>query len=104
MCPGGDIVYTCIGNSLSTSLTRWDISSNEETTQCYVEHNKPEIMQTCGPNDIFTSSLTGQSGPNFTSSLRADNVPLSVNGTRVECVDTLVEKMIESANICIVGQ
>ena len=100
VCPGDDTVYTCEGNSLSSSIVRWDIS-NAETPHCFVQ---PNAMQPCGPNGIFAPSLNW-SGPNFTSSLRANKVPLSLNGTRLECVDPLLDSVIiESYNICIVGK
>ena len=101
VCPGDDVVYTCRGNSLSSSIVRWDILSNEETSHCFVQ---PDAIQHCGPKDVFTPSLNW-SEPNFTSSLRAGNVPLSLNGTRLECVDPLLDSVIiESHNICIVGK
>ena len=61
-------------------------------------------MQRCGPGDIFTSSLTGRTGLNYTSSLRAEDVPLSLNWTVVECVDGADLQTIGSTNICIVGE
>ena len=70
---------------------------------CTVQHNIPDEMQTCGPGGVFTSSLTGQTELNYTSSLRAEDVPLSLNGTRVECVDGADLQIVGSANICIAG-
>ena len=65
--------------------------------------NIPDDMQSCGPGEVFTSFLTGQTGLNYTSSLRAEDVPLSLNGTIVECVDGVDLQIIGSATICIVG-
>ena len=62
-------------------------------------HNQPEQMQRCGTDRIFTSSLTGQTGVNYTSSLRAEDVPLSLSGTVVECVDGADLQKIGSTNI-----
>ena len=59
-------------------------------------------MQNCGPGGVFTSSLTA--GINYTSSLRAEDVPLSLNGTIVECVDGAELRTIGSAGICIAGR
>ena len=61
-------------------------------------------MQRCGTDRIFTSSLTGQTGVNYTSSLKAEDVPLSLNRTVVECVDGADLETIGSANICVIGK
>ena len=70
-----------------SSTTRWEIIPDGEEPPCIVLHNDDNFMQRCGPGGVFTSSLTGQTGLNYTSSLRAEDVPLSLNGTIVECVD-----------------
>ena len=103
ICPGSDIEFSCVGNSDSTSTTRWRITPGGGEPACTVLHNEPDQMQTCGPGDIFTSSLTGQTGLNYTSSLRAEDVPLSLTGTMVECVDGALQ-IIGSASICIIGK
>ena len=69
-----------------------------------VLHNIPDEMDRCGPDRIFTSSLTGRDGLNYTSSLRAEDVPLSLNWTVVECVDGADLDTIGSTNICIIGK
>ena len=102
ICPGSDIEFTCVGNSLSVSTTRWEITPGGGDPACTVSHNQPNEMQDCGPGDIFTSNLTGQTGVNYTSSLRAEDVPLSLNWTMVECVDGAGPWSIGSATICIV--
>ena len=105
ICPGSDIEFICVGNSLSVSITLWDITPDGGgDPACFVLHNQPAVMQTCGPGDIFTSSLTGQTGVNYTSSLRAEDVPLSLNWTVVECVDGADLRTIGSTNICIIGE
>ena len=55
---------------------------------------------------MFTSSLTNQTKLNYTSSLRAEDVPLGLNGTIVECVgvDGAEHQTIGSATICIAGK
>ena len=53
---------------------------------------------------IFRSSLDVNAEVNYTSSLRAENVPLSLNWTVVECVDGADRQTIGSTNICIVGE
>ena len=103
ICPGSDIEFSCVGNSLSVSTTRWRITPDGGEPSCIVPHNQPAVMQNCGPGDIFTSSLTGQTGVNYTSSLRAEDVPLSLSGTIVECVDAALQ-IIGSTNICIIGK
>ena len=102
ICPGSDIEFSCVGNSLSVSNTRWDISPDGGEPVCVVSHNQPDEMLICGPGEIFVSSLTGQTGLNYTSSLRAEDVPLSISKTMVECVDGLDLQTIGSANICVI--
>ena len=104
ICPGSDIEFSCVGNSESISTTHWEITPDGGDPACVVLHNIPELMQNCGPDRIFTSSLTGRTGLNYTSSLRAEDVPLSLNGTMVECVDGADLQTIGSTNICIVGK
>ena len=105
ICPGSDIEFSCVGNSESISTTRWEITPDGGgDPACIVAHNQPDEMQNCGPDRIFTSSLTGRTGLNYTSSLRAEDVPLSLNGTMVECVDGADLQTIGSTNICIVGK
>ena len=47
----------------------------------------PDETQRCVHKRVFTSSLTGQNGLNYTSSLRAEDVSLSLNRTIMEYVD-----------------
>ena len=104
ICPGSDIEFSCVGNSFLISNTRWEITPDGGEPECIVAHNIPELMQTCGPGDIFRSSLDVNAGVNYTSSLRAEDVPLSLSGTVVECVDGADLQTIGSTNICIVGK
>ena len=104
ICPGSDIEFSCVGNSESISTTRWDITPDGDETPCAAFHNQPEQMQRCGPNRIFTSSLDVDAEVSYTSSLRAEDVPLSLNGTMVECVDGAGPQPIDSTTICIVGK
>ena len=103
ICPGSDIEFSCVGNSQFSS-TRWEITPDGGEPSCLVLHNIPELMTSCGPGDIFTSFLTGQTGLSYTSSLRAEDVPLSLNGTEVECVDGADLQTIGSTNICIISR
>ena len=57
LCPGSDIEFSCVGNSLSVSITRWEITPDGGEPACLVPHNIPGEMQNCGPGEIFTSSL-----------------------------------------------
>ena len=62
-------------------------------------------MQRCGTDRIFTSSLDLDAEVSYTSSLRAEDVPLSPNGTVVGCVDGAdTTQTIGSTTICIVGK
>ena len=69
-----------------------------------VLYPNPEQMQRCGPGYIFRSSLNVDAEVSYTSSLRAEDVPLSLNGTMVECVDGADLQTIGSTNICIIGK
>ena len=62
ICPGSDIQFSCVGNSLSVSTTHWEITPDGGESACLVLHNQPSVMQSCGPDRIFTSSLTGRDG------------------------------------------
>ena len=104
ICPGSDIEFSCVGNSPLNSFTQWDITPDGGEQLCTVFHNQPTVMPRCGPDRMFTSSLTGQTGLNYTSSLRAEDVPLSLNWTVVECVDGEGLQTIGSANICVIGK
>ena len=104
ICPGSDIEFSCVGNSLSVSNTRWEITPDGGEPACIVSHNQPDEMLRCGPGDIFTSSLTGRDGLNYTSSLRAEDVPLSLDERVVECVDGADLQTIGSYNICVIGK
>ena len=104
ICPGSDIEFSCVGNSFLISNTRWEITPGGVRPQCFVPHNQPAVMQTCGPDRIFRPSLDVDAEVNYTSSLRAEDVPLSLSGTVVECVDGADLQTIGSTNICIVGK
>ena len=104
ICPGSDIQFSCVGNSLSVSNTRWEITPDGGEPACIVAHNQPDEMLDCGPGDIFTSSLDVDAEVSYTSSLRAEDVPLSLNWTVVECVDGASLQTIGSGTICIVGK
>ena len=103
VCPGSDIEFTCVGNSELGSTTRWDITADGVETTCIVLHSDDTFIQNCGPGGVFTSSPTA--GINYTSSLRAEDVPVSLNGTLVECVDGRPDlQTIGSGIVCIVGR
>ena len=105
ICPGSDIEFSCVGNSLPVSTTRWEITpGGGGDPACLVPHNQPSVIQTCGQGNIFTSSLDVDAEVNYTSSLRAEDVPLSLNWTMVECVDGADLQPIASTTICIVGE
>ena len=104
ICSGSDIEFSCVGNSQFSATTQWDITPDGGEPSCVVSHNQPELMQNCGPGEIFRSSLDVDAAVNYTSSLRAEDVPLSLNGTVVECVDGADLQTIGSTNICIAGK
>ena len=94
--------FTCVvTDPLGTGSTRWNVTTpdGESSTVCVVLHNLP-VPQTCGPDGEFSSSLVGQNGDNYISTL---NVSDDFNGTTVECGDQ-GRSIIDSENICIVGE
>ena len=104
ICPGSDIEFSCVGNSQLSATTRWEITPDGGEPPCAVFHNEPTVMDNCGPGEIFTSSLDVNAEVNYTSSLRAEDVPLILNGTEVECEDGAGRQTIGSTSICIVGK
>ena len=108
ICLGENITYTytcVVVNSVAVSFTTWRLTPNGGEPPCIVPHNRPGVMQTCGPGDVFTSYLTDQSGNNtsFTSTLSVESLSESLNRTRVECLDDGFET-VGSKDICIVGE
>ena len=61
-----------------------------------MQHNRPDLMDTCGPGRVFTSSLTGQSGDNTS----VESISESLNGTTVEC-DDADSDTVGSTDICV---
>ena len=82
ICPGSDIEFSCVGNSLVVSNTRWEITPDGGEPACIVLHNEPSVMQSCGQGDIFRSSLDVDAEVNYTSSLRAEDVYSVSEGKR----------------------
>ena len=80
ICPGSDIEFSCVGNSELVSFTHWEITPGGVRPECIVLHSIPEQTTSCGPEDIFTSSLDVDAEVNYTSSLRAEDVPLDSGG------------------------
>ena len=108
ICLGNNTTYTytcVVVNSVAVSFTSWTLTPDGGVTPCNVIHNRPNTMQTCGRGRVFTSSLTGQSGDNtsFTSTLSVESISESLNRTRVECDDAMMNT-VGSVDICIVGK
>ena len=108
ICLGDNITYTytcVVVNSNALFTTTWRLTPGGVESQCIVLYNLPDLMQTCGPGRVFTSSLTDQSGDNttFTSTLSVESISESLNRTRVECLHAGLET-VGSMGICIVGK
>ena len=70
-----------------------------------MQHSDDTITEMCRPGGVFTSSLTGRTTDlNYTSSLRAEDVSLSLSGTTVECEDGPSREVIGSTTVCIAGR
>ena len=103
ICLGDNITYTCaVVNSDFRFTTFWRLTPDGGVPPCIVQHNQPDIMQTCGPGRVFTSSLTGQSGDNtsFTSTLSVESISENLNGTTVQC-DDADSDTVGSTDICV---
>ena len=105
ICPGDNVTFTCVVvDSVGNSLTTWRVTPDGGEPPCRVIHIDPiGETDTCGPGRVFTSSLTDQSGDNYTSTLSVESLSDGLNDTRVECEDTsLMDVGMEK--ICIIGK
>ena len=90
-------------DSVGNSFTTWRVTPGGRDPTCRVIYNNPDDTETCGPGRVFTSSLTDQSGVNYTSTLRVESISDGLNDTKVECEDaSMMDVGVE--NICIVGK
>ena len=83
LCPGDDVTFTC---STSSTLTfTWLVTDGDGArTTCTASTDGQLTVPTCGPMDIFSVNVSGDGS---TSTLSAQSVDDTVNGTRVLCGD-----------------
>ena len=104
ICPGGNVTFTCVVvDPFGIGTTTWRVTPDGGEPSCRLLHNDPSVTDTCGPGRIFTSSLTNQSGNNYTSTLRVESISDGLNDTRVECEDPF-SMDVGMENICIIGK
>ena len=100
ICPGDDVRFTCVVNT--TVVTIWRVNSGKGQDSCIYDRNDPNT-QTCGPGNIFTSSVTVVNGDLNNSSLSVDSITSDLSGTSVTCIDGNAI-IIGSRNICVIGK
>ena len=100
ICPGDDVTFTCVVNT--TSVIIWTVNSGGDEESCNYRHNDRNT-DTCGPGDIFTSSVTDMNGDPRNSSLSADSITSGLSGTSVTCFDRNAN-IIGSRDICVIGK
>ena len=94
ICPGDDVIFTCVS---TINTVAWRVRpAVGDFSSCTVFHDAPSVIDTCGPMDEFTATV---SGDGMTSTLSAQSVPDDLNGTIVECDVGDVDE-----EICTVGQ
>ena len=104
ICPGDDVTFTCVVvDPDGDSFTTWIVTLDGGEQDCILRHNRPNDVDTCGPGQAFTASLTNRSGDNYTSTLRVESISDGLNDTRVECENAL-QMDVGMENICIIGK
>ena len=95
VCPGDGVTFTC---ETSTSVFNWAVTpANGSSTTC-LAIREPIIsvsVPTCGPMDEFSVSVSDDGS---TSTLSAQSVDDSLNGTRIQCLDGNVDQ-----KVCVIG-
>ena len=88
------MTFTC---ETSTSVFAWEVTPDGgSSTTCVALRNPPSIPNpTCGPMDEFSVSVSDDES---TSTLSAQSVDDSLNGSRIECRDGDVNQ-----SICVRG-
>ena len=100
ICLGEDVTFTCVVST--TVVTTWTVNSGGDDS-CIYNRDDPNNTDTCGPGDIFTSSVTDVNGDPNNSSLSVDSVTSDLSGTSVTCTDGNAN-IIGSRNICVIGK
>ena len=106
ICPGDSPVFSCTVNDPSgTAVTLWTVTVNGfEDDNCRLIHAITNEMQTCGPDDVFQSSLGVPVGNLYPSTLTVDSLSTQLNGTIVECAGPATSNVIGDTTICVVGE
>ena len=87
---------------MNSGITLWIVSANGVDTQCAYSSDFPSL-DTCGPGGRFESSQTDVNGTADNSSLSVDLITNDLNGITVSCRDGGTGELIDSYNICIIG-
>ena len=105
ICPGDSPVFRCTVNDTSGGLTFWTVTVNgTDDNRCTLRHVVPNDMATCGPDDVFESSLGDPIGNLYPSTLTVDSMFTQLNGTIVECAGPTPSNVIGDTTICIMGE
>ena len=92
-CPGDDITFTC--RTSNTLTFTWLVTDGDGSETACVATTGTIIVPTCGPMDVFSVNVSGNGS---SSTLSAQSVDDTVNGTSVLCGDDDVDE-----TICVIG-
>ena len=106
ICPGDSPVFSCTVNDPSGVVnTFWTVTvDGTEDNGCSLRHFVPNDMQTCGPGNVFESSLGDPVGNLYPSTLTVDSISTQLNGTTVQCASPTPSNVIGDITICVVGE
>ena len=87
---------------MDSVATVWNVNDEGSVTECaYSSIN--QVPDTCGPDKRFESSRTDVNESPNNSSLSVDLITNNLNGITVNCIDGGTGEVIDSYNICIIG-
>ena len=100
ICPGDDVLFTCVVNSAATLWTFSPPGGPERV--CTYLSALPDRNPCDPPDERFRITQTEGSANNFNSSLSVVTVTEDLNGTLVSCTNGGTGNL-DSDDICIVG-
>ena len=88
LCPGDGVVFTCVTD---TGRLIWDIATNH--THSHSFHSPAQLTAPPAYYEIFNitqHNITGENNSTYNSTVTADHVPITYNGTTLHAVDKLM--------------
>ena len=83
LCPGDGVVFTCVTD---TGRLIWDINTDHTHSNSF--HSPAQLTAPPAYYEIFNITLhniTGENNNTYHSTVTAVHVPITYNGTTVEC-------------------